>query len=117
MTTQTLPTDATQWSYTATPTLDGVDYRVTLTYRRRPAGGSFYMRLADANDVELVSGRRLSPGEDPLAGLAGDALPPGVFVVSGLDPYQRADLGVGLLLQYVPLADVPAPTVAAVTIT
>jgi hypothetical protein len=72
-----------------TVTLDGVQYEVRLVYRARTA--SWYLDLRDEQGVELVLGRRLSPGSSPVGGVITNG-PPGKLVAFGADPYDRDEV-------------------------
>lgn len=86
-----------------TVTLDGTEYQIRLTYRRRLA--SWYMDLYDAEGTAIALGRRLSPGWSPINGVIAEGGPPGLFLVKGVDPYKRDEVE----LYYIPLAQIPAP--------
>lgn len=87
--------------------LDGRTYRVTLRWSERRIG--WYLDVATEAGRRLVSGRRLCPGESPLAGLVDMDAPPGLLLVLGPDGYGRDDLGGSLRLTYVSAADLPEP--------
>lgn len=81
--------------------LDGREYRLRFTWRRRVR--SWYLSLFTAAGDPISIGNRLSPEFDPLFGeLDG---PPGVILVRGPDPYERFDLGDDLVVLYVPFED------------
>lgn len=93
-----------------TVTLDGERYRIRLTWRARPSGGSWYMDLYTAAGAAIALGRRLSPGWGPLIGLNLQTAPPGRFYVSGADIVSRDDLGSRIFLRYYTAAEVAAAT-------
>ena len=94
-------------AHTYTIALDGVQYEIRLVYRARTA--SWYLDLRDENGVELVLGRRLSPGSSPTGGVIVDG-PPGVIAPFGADPYDRHELE----LWYFEAAELAEARVAAV---
>ena len=106
MATQILPTfpDSPQTVYQVE--LDGDTYTITDRYCLRCL--AWYVDVETSDGVILIQGRRISPGADPLSGLVGDDLPPGLFAVLGSDPYRRSDYGADVQLTYVPVAEVPA---------
>ncbi|MEN0065931.1 MAG: hypothetical protein AAGA48_27570 [Myxococcota bacterium] len=80
--------------------LDGVQYQLRLTWRERVA--SWRITVHDADGVELVSNRRLSPQSPVFDSVLGG--PPGVLVAVGSDPYERDELR----LAYFPVAELTA---------
>lgn len=101
-------------------TLDGVSFRLRLTYRYRCA--SWYLDLWTLDMTPLLLGQRLSPGWSPTAGYDLPDGPTGWFYVRGIDGYARDDLGAGLVLSYFNRADLAAakallPTIDPVVIT
>lgn len=85
-------------AHTITSELDGDLYRIRFVWRRRPR--SWYLSLLAANGDPISRGNRLSPEFDPLFGIVES--PPGVILVRGPSPYERADLGNDLKVLYVP---------------
>jgi hypothetical protein len=92
--------------------LDGVTYRVRLTWRGYCE--SWYLDLAAQDTTAILTGVRLEAGANLLLLADSDLAPPGLLMVVQTgeigDPsndYVRADLGNGLQLVYVPAAEVP----------
>lgn len=98
-------TDQPSTSYTLP--LDGRDYRVTLRWSERRLSWQFDLET-DAGDA-IITGRTLCVNEDPTAGVVGPLAPRGRFVVLGIEPYRRDDLGRSLLLIYIPEAEIVTP--------
>jgi len=95
---QRIATFAAQADTTQTVTLDGVQYRLRLVWRERCRG--WYMDLATLSGGQIVTGRRLSAGWCPLAGIRYTGAPGGYLYVRGIDGYERDDLGEGLQIVY-----------------
>lgn len=98
--------------------LDGVTYRLVLTWRQRVKG--WYMDLYTGGEA-IALGRRISAKWSPVETASDARLPPGVFVVRGVDGYERTDLGDDLELIYISEADllaldIPAEETATVTL-
>lgn len=91
---------------TQTVTLEDVQYRLTLTWRARPAGWYLDLYLLDGTPVAL--GRRLCAGFPVVIGGTIANAPPGMLFVRGSDGYARADLGVSLFLIYYSAAEITA---------
>lgn len=104
--------------YTQGVELDGVRYRIRLSWNYRTR--SWYMDLFDADDNRIAAGRRLSPGYVPIPAGVPNA-PLGTFYVTGgVDQYGREDLGVSIGLVYVPadeLAAIEGEAVQSATVT
>ena len=88
----------TQPATIQTVSLDGVSFRVRLTYRYRLS--AWYLDLWTLDMTPLLLGQRLSAGWSPTAGYDLPDGPNGYLYVSGLDGYARDDLGAGLQLLY-----------------
>lgn len=100
---------------TQTVTLGGSQFRVRLYWRERLYG--WYMDVRESDDTAVFLGRRLSPGGDPFAGIRPENGPEGVFFVMGPDEYARADLGVSLLIYFIPDSEIPDPAGDEYTVT
>ena len=87
-------------------TLDGIEYRIVLTWRQRPRSWHFDLYSADGDPIAL--GRRLSSGWSPVRGATDERLPPGAFVVGGPEGYRRSDLGDDLQVWYYGAAEIAA---------
>lgn len=90
--------------HTQQVTLDGREYRLTLTWRDRTQ--SWYLNLSTLTGDDIAVGRRLSPRFAPLLGIP--AAPPGELIVRGPSPYERFDLGDDLRLIYVEADEIEA---------
>lgn len=101
-----LSVQPTQPSALQTVTLDGVPFRVRLTYRYRLA--AWYLDLWTIDMTPLALGRRLSAGWMPLAGYDLPDGPDGFFYVRGSDGYDRLDLGGTVQLIYFSRAELAA---------
>jgi hypothetical protein len=88
-------------------TIDEGEFIFEFTYRKRTS--SWYIDVLSAEGEPLASGRRLTPGWNPLDYYARPPLPLGVFLVTGPDNYAKNDLGERLLILYVPEAEIPEP--------
>lgn len=95
-----------------TVTLDGVQYRLRLTWRHRCR--AWFMDLLALDESPLVLGRRLSAGWAPNVGMVLTGGPPGLFFVRGGDGYERADLGTNLSLMYYSQAELQDAAAVAV---
>lgn len=112
------PTD--QWpGYDYTIDLEGLTYRIVLTYRDRTA--SWYLDVYDSADVLLVSGKRLSidyrllwrhVGRKPADGILACLDTSDQFAEAGFD-----DLGNRCPFAWIPLADIPAAPVTGFPLT
>ena len=103
---QIIATTAGRAETVQTVELDGVRYRIRLTWNGRTR--SWYMDLEDIDGKGIAVGRRLSPGSFPVPKNVPGA-PPGTFyVTSQLDPYDQADLGEGMDLVYIPRTELDA---------
>lgn len=72
--------------------LDGVVYRIVLTWRQRLS--AWYLNLyRSSDDAPIALGRRICPGWSPLFENTNPLRPPGAFVIIGPEDYQRTDLG------------------------
>lgn len=71
------------------------------------------MDLMALDGTPLVSGRRLSAGWSPLAGLVVEDGPPGMFFARGGDGYAQTDLGRSLVLMYYSQAEMQAAAAAS----
>lgn len=96
---------------TQTVSIEGIQYQLTLTWIERTQGWYMDLRLLDGTDVAL--GQRLSPGWGPLFHLLPENAPPGVFLVSGPDPYNQDTLGQRLFLRYYEESEIPEETSTA----
>jgi len=94
-----------------TVTLEGAQFRLQFTWRRRLQ--SWYVSLLALDDTPIAMGRRLSAGWDPFFGFVLEAGPDGFFVVRGTDGYAREDLGASLRLVYFTRAELRAAIPAA----
>lgn len=92
-------------------TLDGVQFRLRLTYRYRCA--AWYLDLWTLDMTPLLLGQRLAAGWSPTAGYDLVDGPDGWLYVRGADGYDRADLGSGLVLLYFSQAEMEAAAAAA----
>lgn len=106
------------WDYTIA--LGDDTYRAVITYRERQ--DSYYLDLYTAEDVKLVSGKRLSIYWPILERRRVDGMPAGVVVLidtADVDEYcQYADLGHRCQLAYFDRDDLPAAAAAeGITIT
>lgn len=87
-------------------TLDGVSYKIRLTYKDRTC--SWYLDVWDENGDAVLRGRRLSPEFSPNGGVTALG-PPGIFFAVGQDPYDRYEVS----LWYMPKDEIdafPSPT-------
>jgi hypothetical protein len=101
-----IATFPTQPAAIQTATLDGVSFRLRLTYRYRCA--AWYLDLWTLDMAPLLLGQRLSPGWMPNAGYDLPDGPDGFLFVSGADGYARDDLGGGIVLRYYSRAELAA---------
>ena len=86
-------------------------YQIRLYYRVRLRG--WYLDIADASGVALLTGRRLSPSWGPILGVKIAGLPIGYLYVQGPAVYERSDLGGALRVIYYVASELPdAPAVA-----
>lgn len=95
-------------------TLDGVTFRLRLTYRYRCAG--WYLDLWTLEGTPLLLSQRLSAGWSPTAGYDLVDGPDGWFYVRGADGYARDDLGGPLVLVYFSRAEMETAAAAVETI-
>lgn len=84
--------------HTQTVALDGTQFRLRLTWRRRCRG--WYADLYALDETPLLLGRRLCPGWAINVGLVVEDGPTGLLLVSGSDGYAREDLGRSLRITY-----------------
>lgn len=103
---KTLPGYPSQPQHTIAVEVDGAAYRLRLTWRAVPA--AWYVDLLDVDGAELVTGRRMSAGWSPFAGLVVEGGPGGLFYVRGADDYDRDALGATLTLVHIGDADLAA---------
>lgn len=110
---QRLPADPTQVDPSFRVSLDGQDY--ILTYHYNFMTFAWYVDLQTLDGEYVFAGARLSPGGNLMEGIVPDAFsdltgaaPPGAFVCSGPDPYDRNDLSVTLILYYLEASEVEA---------
>jgi hypothetical protein len=69
----------------------GTVYVARFTWRGRTA--SWYLDLFEADGIAaIVTGKRMSPGWAPHAGLVIETLPDGLLFVRGNDDFERDDL-------------------------
>ena len=101
-----LPLYSSRPEYRETVTLDGVQYRLHLVYRRRTR--SWYLGLYLLDGTAILTGRRLSPGYGPLYGTRLPNAPPGFLFCRGVEPYERGELGSVVELVYYPSASARA---------
>lgn len=93
-----------------TVTLEGRQFRLEFTWRRRLQ--AWYVSLYALDGTPLALGRRLSAGWDPFFGFVIEDGPDGIFLTRGTDGYAREDLGVNLRLLYFTRAELAAAQVA-----
>lgn len=103
--------------YTYTAQFEGESYRFVFSYNTRSA--SWYMDVADDNDILIIAGQRLS-NDFPLARTRDTRMPPGMFVAISLeddnsDP-QLADLGRRVKLLYFESNELPSPSVGTLNL-
>jgi hypothetical protein len=98
-------------AHVQTVTLDGVQFRLRLTWRRRCQ--AWYLDLWTLAGTALALGRRLSPGWMPLLGLVLEDGPDGYLLVRGEDGYTRDQLGEDVQLVYYSRAEMQAAQAAA----
>jgi hypothetical protein len=110
---QRLPSDPTQVNPSFRVSLDGTDY--TLTYLYNFLTFAWYVDLQTLDGEYVFAGARLSPGGNLMEGIVPGAFsdltgaaPPGAFICTGPDPYDRYDLSVTLALYYATAAEVEA---------
>lgn len=77
-----IPTGATQPDFAEDVDLDRVVYRLSIHYNGRD--DSWYLSVADADGVEIVSGVRLVIDTSLLGQHVSEGLPPGVLLI--IDP-------------------------------
>lgn len=85
--------------------LGGVRYRVRFTWRERVAG--WYLDLLTQDGEPVVTGRRIEPQFDTLAGLLPRGRPDGVLYVRGTALASRMQLGTDVQVYFVPTAALP----------
>ena len=71
--------------------LDGATYKIDLVWNLRDL--SYYLSLADADELPIVSGHRVIENFDLLAGVVDSRSPPGALMVIANDPLAFGDLG------------------------
>jgi hypothetical protein len=104
-------------SQTQTVTLGGIRYRVTAFYRARL--GSWYMHIRTQAGVDILLGRRVSPGWSVNLGHHPDNEPDGILVVSEFEPYRKDSLGNNLTITFYPtnrLKPTPPDAFSAVSV-
>lgn len=107
-----LPTFTDVPSHRYTVSLDDVQFRVRLTFRRRLR--AWYMDLFKLDETPIAQGRRLEPTFGPLVGLSPIDGPDGEFYVRGAPkPYTREEFGDAVRLAYYTVAEVTPPAVAS----
>ena len=87
-------------------TLDGTEYRIVFTWRQRQRAWYFDIYSQSGDPISL--GRRISAGWSPTRTATDERLPPGAFVVKGVDGYSRSDLGDDLQVWYYGTAEIAA---------
>ena len=92
-----------------TLTLELVQYRVRFTWRERLQ--AWYLDLLELDETPIVLGQRVSPGWGPLYRLLPMASPPGLFFVSGPEPYSREMLGSEVVVLFASSDEIPPDTV------
>lgn len=101
---------------TQTVTLGSSVFRLRFFYRRRLR--AWYMDLYDQSGTALLRYRRLSPGWAPMAGIIASGMPAGQLYVTRIpEPYERADLGDGMLVRFYGADELPASTTTLTTLT
>lgn len=104
--------------YTYTAQLEGRTYRFVFSFNERSQ--SWYMDIADDNDLAIVQGQRLS-NDFPLARSRDSRRPPGMFVCISLEDDNSdpalADLGRRVKLLYFDEADIPEPVATTLDLT
>lgn len=110
---QRLPSDPTQVNPSFRVSLDGQDYILTYLYNFMTF--AWYVDLQTLDGEYVFAGSRLSPGGNVMEGVVPGsfsdltgAAPPGAFLCTGPDPYDRNDLSVTLALYYVDASEVEA---------
>lgn len=78
--------------------LDGITYRIDLTWRDRARG--WYLDLYTQDGAPIALGRRVTADWSPLHGTTDPRIPPGLLQAVGPDDYTREDLGDRLQLIY-----------------
>lgn len=87
-------------------TLGDAQYRLTLTWKGRLK--AWYFNLQTLAGVDIVVGRRVSPGYGPLLGLLPEGAPGGLFFVRGKDGYKRNDIGSNVAIVYYDESEIEA---------
>lgn len=93
--------------HTQTVTLEGVQYRLRLTWFERLQ--AWYLDLYQLDETPIALGRRVTPEWAPLARLLPVGKPTGELYVRGPDPYRRDELGPLVLLRYYTADEIGEP--------
>ena len=84
--------------FTEQITLSGAQYVLSFVWKSRMR--AWYVDIADVNGTPLVQGTRVTPGWAPWVQLQIPAMPPGIYIPVGPDPYAENDLGQSVLCAY-----------------